>query len=403
MAGSQALGRLFPGLLDELVAAGAVVCNEGDLSRVSARSFGHQLNRSGKFADPAPLVLYLASRPFLESHVRWRVSAIDNVKILDYHDVVELKAADPQRVTGARVANRDTGAETVLDADLVIDAMGRGARTPAFLDNHGYGRPKEQRSVMPVSYSSEFLRIPPGMITEKLTMIFAEPDRPTGGGLLACENSTWILTLAGFAGHEPPADPGGRIAFAAQFAPPPLLAALQAAEPLGEVSAYRNPAAVWRRYDKMRRFPLGLIVFGDAICCFNPIYGQGMTVAALEAIALRDCLARGDGDLSRRFFRAAAKQVGPIWWVNQLNDFSVSPVEGRRSVLRRLMTWRMDKTLAAAASDIVLTEAFFRITNLIDPPTRLLHPSSIIRVAAANRRCSAAKRASHRFGRPEGA
>ena len=99
----------------------------------------------------------------------------------------------------------------------------------------------------------------------------------------------------------------------AQFAPPSLIAALWAAEPLGAVSAQRYPASTSRRYDKMRRFPAGLLLVGDTTCSFNPVYGQGMTVAALQAVALRDCLSHRDDDLSRRFFRTTAKQIAPIW------------------------------------------------------------------------------------------
>ncbi|MGH3541777.1 MAG: FAD-dependent oxidoreductase [Mycobacterium sp.] len=385
-SGSQILGELFPGLLDELVAAGANVLDGGDPSRVWVRFGGHDLNRSGPVLDPAALTSYLGSRPFLEAHVRSRLRALDNVTIMDSHDVIDLISADPGRIAGARVADHDSGAERVLHADLVVDATGRAARTPAFLEESGYGRPPEERTVAKVAYASQMLRIPPNTLTEKMILVGALPERPTGGALLACENDTWMLTLAGLAGHEPPADPPGRIRFAEQFAPAPMLTAMKAAEPLGEVYHCHFPASKWRRYEKMRRFPAGLLVFGDAICSFNPVYGQGMSVAALQAITLRDCLIWGDGDLGRRFFRAAAKPIGAVWQMAAGADLALPQVEGRRSVSIRLSNWYADRVLAAAASDPVVTERFVRVMALVDPPARLLTPSLIARVATAGRR-----------------
>jgi hypothetical protein len=133
--GLQEFARLFPGLLDELVSAGATVCDDGDLSRMSIRVGGYEYNRACRFADPASVVLYLLSHPLLESQLRRRVRSINNVEILDGYDVVGPVAAQSHRVAGAQVVNRDTGAERVLDAELVVDAMGCGARTPAFLDS----------------------------------------------------------------------------------------------------------------------------------------------------------------------------------------------------------------------------------------------------------------------------
>jgi 2-polyprenyl-6-methoxyphenol hydroxylase-like FAD-dependent oxidoreductase len=366
--GAAELARLFPGIHDDLIAAGAAVCDDGDLSRVSIRLAGHELSRQGKFSDPSAVKLHLLSRPLLEWHVRQRVSAIDNVEILDGHDFVDPIAPDPHQVTGANIVDRDSGATRELAADLLVDAMGRSGRTPAFLEGLGYGRPVAERSTTNANYTSLLMRIPDGIIKERMTFVVPEPKKPTGGAFSVYEHDTWIFTLTRLADNEPPDDLTGMIRMATQFAPPALLRALKRGEPIGEISVFRYPGATWRRYDQMDRFPAGFLVFGDAICSTNPIYGQGMTVAALEATALRDCLADGSGDLGRRFFAAAAEQIGPMWASNQFNDLYMDNGDPDHAASKQLLEFR-ETVLSAAESSPALTEKLYRSMNLVDPPT----------------------------------
>ena len=146
------------------------------------------------------------------------------------------------------------------------------------------------------------------------------------------------------------------------------------------------PASQWRRYDKMRRLPDGLLASGDAMCSFNPIYGQGMSVAALDAVALRDCLRRGVTDLPRRYFRATAKAIGVAWRTGATSDLAFPEVQGRRTPSMRVTNRLVERVLTASESDSVVGTQFFRVTGLLDPPTRLLHPSFLYRVAAVNLR-----------------
>jgi 2-polyprenyl-6-methoxyphenol hydroxylase-like FAD-dependent oxidoreductase len=384
--GAQILDELFPGFLDELVAAGATVLDDGDFSKICMSLGGHHLVRSGKAQDPEALSLYLQTRPFLEWHVRRRLQAIPNVTVLAGHDVVELTStADPSRVTGVRVVDRGGGDKQELTADLVIDAMGRGAHTPAFLESLGYGRPVEDQVVMRTSYASQLLRIPPGTV-EQLVVVSAAPGRPTGMFLAAQENDTWMFTVYGMVGHDPPSDLAGMLSFAQEYTPAHVLAVVRAAEPLGEVARHRMPSSQWRRYDKMRRFPDGLLVTGDAICSFNPVYGQGMAVSALDATVLRDCLRRGGDDLPRRYFRGAATSIDVAWRLAAGNDLNFPEVAGRRSLSTRVTNRCADWVLTACESDAVTVERFFRVNSFIDPPAHLLRPSFISRVATVNLR-----------------
>jgi len=212
------------------------------------------------------------------------------------------------------------------------------------------------------------------------------PDRPAGMFLSGYENDTWMFTVFGMVGHQPPRDLAGMLSFAQEYCPAHLIAAMRAAEPIGEVAHHHMPSSQWRRYDKMSRLPDGLLVCGDAICSFNPIYGQGMTVAALEAVALRACLRRGDAALPRRYFRASAKAIGVAWQMVASLDLAFPAVAGRRSRWLRVATRLVDWALTASESDPVVAVRFFRVNSLIDHPIRLLHPAFVCRAAVVNLR-----------------
>jgi 2-polyprenyl-6-methoxyphenol hydroxylase-like FAD-dependent oxidoreductase len=387
-SGAQVLDELFPGILQDLVAEGAPVWDDGELSKIHLSWGGHDVLQSGTFAvDDDAIGTYMPSRPFLECHVRRRLEETPNVTILGGQDVAELTAtADRSRVTGVRVVNHEGGAKHELTADVVMDAMGRGAHTPAFLESLGYGRPVEDHIVMHTTYVSQLLRIPPGTLKEMFALISPAPGRPTGMFLFGYENDTWIFTVFGMVGREPPRDLPGMLSFAEEYGPAHLLAAVRAGEPIGPVVQHRMPSSQWRRYDKMRRLPDGLLVCGDAICSFNPIYGQGMSVAALDAVALRDCLRGGVTDLPRRYFRAAAKAIGVAWQLAAGSDLAFPEVEGRRTTSMRASSRLVDWVLSACESDAAVVSQFLKVTTLVDPPARLLNPLFIARVATVNLR-----------------
>ncbi|CAM2918234.1 2-polyprenyl-6-methoxyphenol hydroxylase-like oxidoreductase [Mycobacterium intermedium] len=379
------LDDMFPGLRADLLAAGATSLADGDFSKLFLSIGGHQLVRSGSTSDAPDMVS--PSRPVLEWSVRRRVQAIDNVTFLEAHDVVGLTAtAGRDRVTGAQVVDRSDGEETTLPADLVIDATGRGSRTPVFLEQLGYDRPREDEVTVQLAYACQLVRVAPGAIKEHMVAVFPEPGRPRMFGLIEYENNTYMIGAGTMAGIEPPRNRPELLSYAAELAPAHVNSALRTVEPIGEFVHHRVPSSRWRRYDKMRLLPDGLLVVGDALCSFNPIYGQGMTVAAIEAAILRDCLRRGVRGLTRRFNRRAAKGVRVAWQTAVGSDLSLPEVPGPRPLSMRASNLLLDRVLTATESDPVVAGQFLRVTAMIDPPSRLLRPSMLLRIMRAQHR-----------------
>jgi 2-polyprenyl-6-methoxyphenol hydroxylase-like FAD-dependent oxidoreductase len=330
------------------------------------------------------LAAYQSSRPFLEFHLRRRVEALRNVTILDRRNIVG-PVITANAVTGVRIINRDSGIASTLSADLVVDATGRAGRTAHVLANQGFGVVPEERVPSRGGYASQLLRIPPGRIAQRVAFV-NQGSRAPGALMVAYERDTWILAISCPAEcGSPPNSFADMLQSAESMLPATIMAGLRDAACVGEISVSRNTAAVWRRYDRMSHLPSGLVIVGDALCCLNPLHGQGMTMAAVQALALRDCLRAGTADLPQRFFSAAADHIAPVWAVNRAND-QPAPAAGERASVRRLNSWMQRAALRAASTDIVVAERILRVRGLIDSPARLRDPSFFARILFANLR-----------------
>ena len=386
-AGRIALEELFPGLTDELVANGAL---PGDL-QAEARWYNYGLRLCPAPSDLRGIAL---SRPLLEGCVRERVRALPNVRVVDRCDAAGLVGTpDGRRVRGVRVLQRaDGSAEEVIEADLVVDATGRGSRSPVWLEELGYPRPAEDAVRIGVAYASRVYRRRPGHVDGDLAVaVVATVDRPRGGGMLAMEGDRWMVTLNGYLGDQPPADPEGFTAFAATLPAPDIFEVIRDADPLDDARVTRYPANVRRRYERLDRFPDGYLVVGDAVCAFNPVYGQGMSVAASEALALRECLRDGPTRLARRFFPEVAAIVDIPWGIAVGADLRFPGIEGARTAKVRLVNAYLAGFHVAAATDPVLGRAFLRVVNLMDRPESLLRPAIAQRVLRGNLRRAATR------------
>ena len=331
------------------------------------------------------------SRPTLEAAVRRQVLALSNVQALTNVDVRGLLTADDQkRVTGVSVRHKEqNGADETQAADLVVDASGRGSRTPAWLAALGCPRPEEESVHIGMGYTTCLFRRRPEHIPglEGIVLLAAPPDRRLAV-LLAQDNNRWVLTQGGYLGDHVPASLPAFLAAVRELPTPEIYEVIQAAEPLGDPVAYQFPANLRRRYDRLPNFPEGYLIIGDALCSFNPIYAQGMTVAALEAEALAHCLARGRTRLAPRFFARAYPIIDAAWQTAVGADLAFSEIEGRRSPLTRFLNGYITRLHRAARRDAQVSIAFLKMINMLAPPPSILHPRILWRVFKGNWRAS---------------
>jgi 2-polyprenyl-6-methoxyphenol hydroxylase-like FAD-dependent oxidoreductase len=374
--GLAAIEQLLPGFEAELVAGGAVRCDS--MQEIRFVASGHEVTR-----DAASATYVLASRPYIEGHIRRRVLGLPNVTLVDGTSVHGLVPGhDGVCVTGVRLP------DGMIGCDLVVVATGRAGQLPVWLETLGFPAPAEETLMIDIRYASRHFHIPDGYLgRDKLVLITAEPGRPRGMGLLVQEDGSWLLTLVGYGPeHRPPTDDAGYLEFLASVAPADVFAGVAAAEPLDDVATHAFPASRRRRYERLSRFPRGVLAIGDAISSFNPVYGQGMSVAALEAVALRQTLASGKDRLSQRYFRASGKIVDVAWDLAIGSDLSLPEVEGKRPILTRLSNAWSEHILKAAEHDPYVAEVFGSVTDLLAPPTVLMRPRFVWRVASRRAR-----------------
>lgn len=371
-AGRATLEGLFPGYSDDLLAAGGV--------EVDSRREFEQYSRGGFLAAGTDrLPVYSATRPLYEQLLRRRVAALDAVRVRPECRFTDYLTDDAvTAVEGVVVRDRVDGCDG-LPADLVVDATGRTSRTPAWLADHGYEPPPVDEVRIDVAYSSTFVERPED--DRRAIVAPAEAPRTRGGLVAPVEGGRWLVNVHGVHGDHPPTDADGVADFAASLPVSQPRRVLDEHPRVGDVASYPFPSNRRNRYEDLDRFPAGLVVVGDAIASFNPIYGQGMSVAALEALLLHRALATGGrGRLPLRFFDRVADIVDGAWAMAVGADFGFPETQGPKPRGTAFFDWYLGRLLRGAHSDGALTDAFVRVLSMQEPPSSLLRPSVAWRV-----------------------
>lgn len=404
--GQQVLDELFPGMTDEFAAAGMPMFDMGEM-RWSINGVPLAPAKTG-------LIVVSVTRPALELLVRRRVAGIANVKFYERTVITGLETdAGHRRVTGVRIGRlaqgsrpdeapvKDAGnvtqvadgpqpqpaspgaqADELLLADLVVDATGRGSRTPVWLEEFGYERPAEERVKIGLAYTTCEYVLParPLGVNDWSIVPLANPFSPRGAFFGRTKDDKHMLSLTSMLGDPPPTTAEGVLEIAKALPIPHIYDAIRDTAPSSGPEVIKFPASVRRRYERLTRFPAGFLVLGDGVCSFNPVYGQGMTVASLEALTLLKRLRTGAPPDALEFFDDISKVIDGPWSIAAGGDLAWPGVEGERTAAGEEMNAYMGRLMFAATKDGAVTGAFMRVAGLIDPPEALMEESLYARV-----------------------
>jgi 2-polyprenyl-6-methoxyphenol hydroxylase-like FAD-dependent oxidoreductase len=298
--------------------------------------------------------------------------------------VLEITATpDGTVVTGVGYESAD-GRQENLAADFVVDASGRGALTVALLRSSGQLVPDETIIGVDLHYTTATFVIPKDASTDwrGIATLPHAPERSRGGYMLPIEGNRWVLTLTGRLGERPPAEPDGFMDYARRLETQTIYNAIEHAERQGGFERFANPASVWRRFDRLDAFPRGLLPIGDAICRFNPVYRQGMSVAAQEARLLNQILGgratKADplAGLALAFFAESLPMVEAPWNMSAIPDLVYPETRGERPAdFERQLKYNGALTRAAMC-DPAVHRLLAEVQQLLKPPSVLQDPAN---------------------------
>ncbi|HEY7428106.1 MAG TPA: hypothetical protein VH682_27990 [Gemmataceae bacterium] len=379
--GVRVIERLYPKFFDELVADGAVACD-------FAKDLCWYHQGVWKLRTDSDLTSYWQSRPFLEAHVRRRTRSDRDITFLERCEVVGLlPSAEKTRIVGVEIKHRDEGGRTErLEADLIVDAGGRRSHTPQWLESLGYAEPEESTVEVNIGYASRLYERPEENTRDwQILAAFATPpDSTRSGYIFPIEGGRWLVSCVGFLQDYPPDDEAGFLEFARALEVPDFFEAIKDARPLSPITAFRFPVQRWRHYERLASLPEGLVVLGDAVCSFNPVYGQGMSACALQ-VDLLDRMLRQAGPqfpegFAKRFFRQAAKILANPWFLATTSDFAYPRTRGKRPFGTKLVNWYVGRLFELCAWNRPILFRFYRVMHFIDRPVALFHPHAIFHV-----------------------
>jgi 2-polyprenyl-6-methoxyphenol hydroxylase-like FAD-dependent oxidoreductase len=375
--GLMVVEELFPGVTADLLAAGSHLLDQGKDFRILYRSGWSPRGELG-------LEFCTFTRPLLEATIRRHLKTDPKISIREGFEVSGLVLGeDGARVQGVKIVSRHRDANVpsealTLPADLVVDTSGRGSKAPEWLQAAGYAKPEETVVDAFWGYATRIYEPVPELRKDWQTLFIMNrpPHQPRAGIIQPIEGNRWLVTVAGVMHDYPPTNEQGFLEFAKSLPSPELFRAIQHARPLSRIWGYRRTENLLRHYEAAG-VPQGFAALGDSVCAFNPVYGVGMTLAGLEALALRKQLSENGGRLdTRRFQKEVAKLVTGPWALTTGEDLRWPATQGGRITPKvKLMHWYIEQVIRLIPGSQEVFRRFQEVNHMMKPPTALFHPA----------------------------
>ncbi|MFD3165210.1 FAD-dependent oxidoreductase [Herpetosiphon sp. NSE202] len=371
--GFNVLQHYFPSFTSDLHAAGVPELNwSRDVQWFQAGSW--------KTRQPCSISFYPQARATLESRIREYVRQHPKIEFRGQTKVEQLLFdASKTTVTGVLVNQADQSSE--IAADLVVDTTGRGSRTGQWLEAAGYQTPVKE--VMPIDlvYVSQVFKKTATPRNWQCLACHPSKNSPRGAIIAPIDDEHWIVTLFGYLGQHPTPTNADVLEFVRNLPVPDIYTTLAEATAVSEPVRFGYPQQVFQRYDKLKRFPQGFLVLGDALCSVDPVFGQGMTLACKEANALDQVLASTQGQhaatLAQAFFKQAQKIIEVPWLITQAEALRFKGMPGSRSPKIRFLQWYTEHVFWLSAQSTEIYQAFLDVMHLLAGPEALLRPKVV--------------------------
>ncbi|MDB5054451.1 MAG: monooxygenase FAD-binding protein [Bacilli bacterium] len=373
MKGEMIISKYFPGFYEEI---------NKEIFKFGTKDLCFFHYGSWKLRCKTKVTNHFMSRPFLEHHIRRRLLQLSNIFFMQKYEVNELIIdRKKNEVLGVLLKNQQ-GAFEKLHADLVIDASGRNTKVPGWLESEGYPKINEEKLEIDIGYSSQVF---PRSQEYDFSVMSIYPKAPNGtkmGVIYPIEGNRWLVGIVGLLGNYPAHTNEGFLEFVKSLDRPDIYNIIRNQSPLSSVSTHRFPSNLRRYYERSSKLPINLVVVGDALCSFNPIYAQGMCVAAMESELLDELLFRKSTfrNFSDYYFKKVSKIIDVAWLASVSEDLRYPNITGRRSLKIKFLNWYMAQIFELASIDSRICSTFYEVQSFIKKPAHLFAFSILYKV-----------------------